>query len=89
MRRLILVRNKIFNFHHLINVILVKAVGLKQDTVLTDVLIAEVMVVLEQTKDFLLFNKHVLKVQEVVRKLLTRVVIVMGRETNKLQKNYL
>ena len=57
-----------FLYHHLKNVILVKAVGLKQDTVLTDVLIAEVMVVLEQTKDFLLFNKHVLNVQAVVRK---------------------
>jgi hypothetical protein len=68
LRRLTLVRNKIFNFHHLKNVILVKAVGLKQDPVLIDVLTVGEMVVLEQTKGFLLFNKHVLNVQAVVRK---------------------
>ena len=54
-----------------------------------DVHIVEEMAEYVLIKVFLQFNKHVLNVQEVVKKLLIHVQIVMDKETNKHQKKYL
>ena len=53
-----------------------------------DVLIVEEMEKLDPTKDFLLFNKHVLNALEVEKKLQTHAMIVMEVEINKLLKKY-
>ena len=61
---------------------------LNLDTLLTDVLIVGEMEELELTKDFLLFNKLVLNVLEVVKKLHIHAMIVMAKAISKHQKNY-
>ena len=60
-----------------------------QDIVQIDVHIVEEMEESGLIKGFLLYSKHVLNVLEVVKKLLTRVQIVMDKETNKLLKKFL
>ena len=59
-----------------------------QDIVQIDVHIVEEMEESVLIKDFLLYNKHVLNVLEVVKKLLTLVQIVVDKETNKLLKKF-
>ena len=71
------------------NVIPVKVMDQNQDIVQIDVHIVEEMEESVLIKDFLLYNKHVLNVLEVVKKLLTRVLIVVDKETNKLLKKFL
>jgi hypothetical protein len=60
---------------------------LNLDILPTDVLIVEEMEELELTKDFLLFNKLVLNVLEVVKKSQIHAMIVMAKAINKLQRN--
>ena len=84
-----LVKNKIFNFLHQKDVILVKGMVQSLDTIQIDVLTAGETEELELIKVFLQFSKLVLSVLVVVKKLLILVMIVMGREINKLQKKYL
>ena len=58
------------------------------DLALIDALIVVEMVEFEQIKVFLQFNKLVLNVQEVVRKLRILALIVEDKEINKFQKKY-
>ena len=60
-----------------------------QDPVQIDALIVEETEEYVQTKGFLLFNKHVLNVLEVVKKLQILVQIVMDKEINGHQKKFL
>ena len=62
---------------------------LNQGPVLIIVRIVEEMGEYEQTKVFLLSNKHVLNVLVVVKKLLIHAQIVMDKAINKPQKKYL
>ena len=62
---------------------------LSLDLALTDVLTVEGTVELDLIKVFLQFNKHVLNVQVVVKKLLILVLNVMDKEILKPQKKYL
>ena len=62
---------------------------LNQAQVQIDVPIVEGMEELDQIKDSLQFNKLVLSVQEVVKRLPIHVEIVTDKEINKLQKKYL
>ena len=55
---------------------------------LVHALYVEVMVKLDQAKDFLQFNKHVLNVQDRVKKLQIHVQVVVDKENNKLQKDF-
>jgi hypothetical protein len=61
---------------------------LNQALLLIDVQFVEGMEKLDLTKVFLLFNKLVLSVLEVEKKLQTHVPIVTVKVTNKLQKKY-
>ena len=61
---------------------------LNQDPPLVDVQLVEAMEKLGLTKVFLLFNKPVLSVLEVEKKLQIPVPIVAVKVTNKLQKRY-
>ena len=62
---------------------------LNQAQVQIDVPIVEGMEELDPIKDSLQFNKLVLSVQEVVKRLPIHVEIVMGKEINKQTKKYL
>ena len=62
---------------------------LNLDPVQIGVLIVVAMEECDQTKVFLLYNKLALNVQEVEKKLLIHVQIVMAKETIKLLKKYL
>ena len=84
-----MVKNKIYNFPLLKNAILVRGMDLNLASTLIDVLTVGEMVEFEQIKDFLLYNKLVHNVLVVEKKLQTLVVIVMDREINRPQKNYL
>ena len=66
-----------------------KEMVLNQAILQIDVHIVEVTVELDQTKVSLLFNKHVLSVMGMVKKLLTLAIIVMDKEKNKHPKRYL
>ena len=68
--------------------ILVKVTDLNQDIPLIDVLIVEEMVKLDLAKAFLLFNKLVLNVMEMVKKSIILVMIVMDEERDKPLKEY-
>ena len=59
-----------------------------QVIVLIDVLIVVEMEEFVQIKVFLQYNKHVLNVQGVEKKLQIHVMIVMVKEINNLQKEY-
>ena len=61
---------------------------LNQALLLIDVQFVEGMEKLDLTKVFLLFNKLVLSVLEVEKKLQTHVQIATVKVTNKLQKKY-
>ena len=61
-------KNKILNFQHLKNVTLVREVVLNQVIMQDHAQCVEVMDKLDQVKDFLLSNKHVLNVQDQVKK---------------------
>ena len=67
---------------------LVKEVVLNQVLAQTDVLIVEETEELDPIKAFLLFNKLVLSVQEVVKRLPIHVEIVTDKEINKQTKKY-
>ena len=77
------------NFQPQKNVIPAKVMGLNQGLPLINVQFVEGMEKLDLTKVFLLFNKPVLSVQEVVKKLQIHVLIVTVKVINKLQKKYL
>ena len=77
MKKLTQVKNKIFNFLHLINVQLVKGAAQNQDIQQIDVLTVVEMEKLDLIKDFLLYNKHVRNVMEVEKKLRIHVTNVM------------
>ena len=81
-------KNKILNFQHLKNAILAKDQDLDQDIMPVHALCVVVMVKLDQAKDFLLFNKHVHSVQAQVKKLQIHAILVMGKEKNKLPKDF-
>ena len=56
--------------------------------ILIDALIVVEMEELDLIKVFLLFNKHALNVQEVVKKLLILVEIVVVKEIDRQQKKF-
>ncbi len=66
-----------------------KGVVLNLDMKLDHARCVEVMVKLDQAKDFLLSNKHALNVQDQEKKLPIRVLAVTGKERNKHQKDCL
>ena len=82
-------KNKILNFQQQNNVEHVREMVLNRAIHLTDAHIVGVMVKLDLIKVSLLFNKPVLNVMEMVRKLLILVTIVMVRVKNKHLKEYL
>ena len=82
-------KNKIFNSQLLKNVVHVREMVQNLVIVQTDVLTVAGMEELEQIKVFLQFNKLVLNVLEVEKKLQIHVMTAMVKETNKLQKKYL
>ena len=65
---------------------LVQAVALQKALNLLDVIIALEGEKLEPTKDFLLFNKHVLSVVDMVRRLVSHVILVAVMVKSKLMK---
>ena len=80
-------KNKILSFQRLKNVTLAKEVVLNQVTMQDHVQCVEVMDKLDQVKDFLPSNKHVLNVQDRVKKLQIHAIIVMDKVNNKLLKD--
>ena len=67
-KRLMLVKNKIYNFQHQKNVTHVREMDLSLGLAQTHVLNVEETVELDLIKVFLQLNKHVLNVQEVGKK---------------------
>ena len=65
---------------------LVQAVALQKALNLLDVIIALEEEKLEPTKDFLLFNKHVLSVVDMVRRLVSHAILVAAMVKSKLMK---
>ena len=61
---------------------------LNQDIILIDALIVVEMEGFALIKVFLLFNKRALSVQEVVKKLLILVEIVVAKEIDRQQKKF-
>ena len=88
-KRHTLEKNRTFNSPLLKNVILVKEMVLNQAQVQIDVLIVEEMEELDLTKVSLQFNKLVLSVRAVVKKLLILAGIVTDKAINKQTKKYL
>ena len=62
------VKNRILNFQHLKNVILVKDQDLNLELVQVHAQCVEVMVKYDQARVFLLYNKHVHNAQDQVNK---------------------
>jgi len=60
--------------------------GAAKGSKLLDVTIALEGEKLERTKDFLLFNKHVLSVVDMVRRLVSHVILVAAMVKSKLMK---
>ena len=82
-------KNKTLNFQQQNNVGRVKEMVLNQVILQIDAHIVEEMVELDLTKVFLPFNKHVLNVMEMAKKLQILVTIVMVMVTNRLLRKYL
>ena len=81
-------KNKILNFQQQNNVEHVREMVLNRAIHLTDAHIVEGMVELDLTKVFLLFNRLVLNVMEMEKKLLTHATTVMDKEKNKHLKKF-
>ena len=84
----ILGKNKIYNFQLHKNVTLARGMDQSPVQLQKDVVIVEVTEGYDQIKDFSLFNKLVLNVQVMGRKLQIRVLIVMDRALIKLQRKF-
>ena len=89
LKKLTTEKNRTLNFQHLNNVELVKVMDLSQVIQQTGAHIVEEVVELDLTKVFLLFNKHVLSVMEMVKKLQIHVMIVTARVKNKHLRKFL
>ena len=84
-----MVKNKTFNFLLQKNVKLVRVMDLNLVIAQTGVLIVVEMEEYVQIKGFLQYNKLVLNVLVVEKKLPILVMIVMDKEISKLQRKYL